>query len=107
MAANGEYRFRFFMDPQYIVRLAKLPDDFNVVTVLWSEDRQTFCFLVDAPPDPQFFVPKDEILPVQSATVAVEQGPDGDKLRVLFPGLEAYQEKADAPRQGRAKKSRR
>ncbi len=82
---NGSYRFRFHLDPDFLLRLFKLPDGFSVRWVLFNDERGSWDVIVDAPEEPQFFVPLTAILPVQGAAITVVHGEEGDYLKVELP----------------------
>jgi hypothetical protein len=92
---NGSYQGRFYLDPQYLVDLAKLPEGFTVRTVMWQPERQSFVFVIDMPENSRYFVPQDAILPVYPAAITVIHGEDGDQLRVRFPQLEEEEGQPD------------
>lgn len=97
---NGTYEFRFYLTPNDIMEVARVPEDFRVLTVLWHEERQAFCFLAEAPHKPEFFVPKYEVLPIHAPAVTKVRDDKGDHLSIRFPQFE----EEDAPKRRTGRK---
>ena len=85
---NGTHDFRFYLSPHHILQMARLPEEFTVKTVLWSDDRQAFCFVAEGPHTDKFFVPLNEVLPIHAPAVTVMQTDLGDHLKIEFPQFE-------------------
>lgn len=81
------------LDPDYLRQLIEMPEGFSINRVIWSEDRNAFCVMVDTPEESVFFVPQNDIIPMQSAAVTITDGADGNKhLRIRLPQLDDLME---------------
>lgn len=85
---NGTYNFVFYLQPSAIMDVAKAPEGFRVLTVMWNEDRQAFTFLVEGPHNNNFFVPRGEVLPVYAPAVTKVIDQNGTHLSISFPQFE-------------------
>ena len=73
------------------MELLELPPEFSVLSVMWQEERHAFCIFVQAPPMPEFFVPQNEIIPVQAAAVTVtDDGSGARRIRIAIPQLKEF-----------------
>ena len=88
MAENGSHEFRFYLTPSDIMDVTGVPEGFRVLTVFWQEERQAFCFLTEAPPRPEFFVPKYEVLPIHAPAVTRTIDGNGSHISIRFPQFE-------------------
>jgi hypothetical protein len=102
----GSHTFRWYLDPEYLLRLIGLPDGFSVRTVAWQEDRQAFIVYTDGPEDDdRFFVPQNEIIPLHPAAITIVQAEDGDGIHIRFPQFQ--EDEPYAADKGPSRKARR
>ena len=71
------------------MELIGLPPGFSVQSVMWQEDRHAFCIFVQSPTLTEFFVPQNEVIPVQAAAVTVTDEGNGERrIRIALPQLD-------------------
>ncbi len=85
---KGEYRFQVIIPRHIIEEILQLPPEYVGRVARYAEDRDALVMLVDAPAQPEYFVPYGEVYPVVSPAITVMETSLGRRIDIKFPQFE-------------------
>lgn len=81
-----DYAYVAFLPPSVLMDLAKPPEGHTVRTVFWSDDRQAFAFVIEAPDSEEFEREMGiEALPIVPISYVVTEAQGGRFVRLELP----------------------